>query len=81
MFWHNEEYSMGLGKDIYLDGVVCLVDAVYGRQVGASSLQPTRRKLTAFYSRLKKITLASRKARASGIAFRVRDTDRKFIAV
>jgi G3E family GTPase len=35
MFWHNEEYSMGLGKDIYLDGVVCLVDAVYGQRVGA----------------------------------------------
>jgi len=32
MFWHNEEYSMGLGKDIYLDGVVCLVDAVYGQR-------------------------------------------------
>ena len=26
---------MGLGKDIYLDGVVCLVDAVYGQRVGA----------------------------------------------
>lgn len=25
---------MGLGKDIYLDGVVCLVDAVYGQRVG-----------------------------------------------
>ena len=34
MFWHNEEYSMGLGKDLYLDGVVCLVDAVYGQRVG-----------------------------------------------
>lgn len=32
IFWHNEEYSMGLGKDIYLDGVVCLVDAVYGQR-------------------------------------------------
>ena len=36
MFWHNEEYSMGLGKDIYLDGVVCLVDAIYGQRVGSS---------------------------------------------
>ena len=35
MFWHNEEYSMGLGKDIYLDGVVCLVDAIYGQRVGS----------------------------------------------
>lgn len=47
MFWHNEEYSMGLGKDIYLDGVVCLVDAVYGQRVGAFSTPPKRRKLTA----------------------------------
>ena len=29
---------MGLGKDIYLDGVVCLVDAVYGQRVGMSSV-------------------------------------------
>jgi hypothetical protein len=29
---------MGLGKDIFLDGVVCLVDAVYGQRVGAFSL-------------------------------------------
>ncbi|KLO17268.1 cobW-domain-containing protein [Schizopora paradoxa] len=32
MFWHNEEYAMGLGNDIYLDGVVCVVDAVFGEQ-------------------------------------------------
>jgi len=32
MFWHNEEYAMGLGSDIYLDGVVCVVDAVFGEQ-------------------------------------------------
>lgn len=30
---------MGLGKDIYLDGVVCLVDAVYGQRVGAFLLE------------------------------------------
>ncbi|GJJ15700.1 hypothetical protein Clacol_009978 [Clathrus columnatus] len=29
MFWKNEEYAMGLGKDIYLDGVICVVDAVF----------------------------------------------------
>jgi hypothetical protein len=33
MFWHNEEYAMGLGQDISLDGVVCVVDAVFGQQV------------------------------------------------
>ncbi|KAH9942912.1 cobW-domain-containing protein [Amylocystis lapponica] len=32
MFWQNEEYAMGLGKDIHLDGVVCVVDAVFGRK-------------------------------------------------
>lgn len=34
MFWKNEEYAMGLGKDIYLDGVVCVVDAVFAPKVG-----------------------------------------------
>ncbi|KAI8986085.1 cobW-domain-containing protein [Trametes punicea] len=32
LFWQNEEFSMGLGRDIHLDGVVCVVDAVFGRQ-------------------------------------------------
>ncbi|KAI0335829.1 cobW-domain-containing protein [Cubamyces sp. BRFM 1775] len=32
MFWQNEEFSMGLGRDIHLDGVVCVVDAVFGQQ-------------------------------------------------
>ncbi|KAH9936251.1 CobW domain-containing protein [Fomitopsis serialis] len=32
MFWQNEEFAMGLGRDIHLDGVVCVVDAVFGRQ-------------------------------------------------
>jgi len=31
-FWQNEELAMGLGKDIHLDGVVCVVDAVFGRK-------------------------------------------------
>jgi len=31
MFWHNEEYATGLA-DIVLDGVVCVVDAVFGKQ-------------------------------------------------
>jgi len=30
IFWQNEEYGKGLGWDITLDGVVCVVDAVYG---------------------------------------------------
>ena len=33
LFWQNEEYAMGLGHDIHLDGVVCVVDAVFGDQV------------------------------------------------
>jgi G3E family GTPase len=31
-FWQNEEYATGLA-DIVLDGVVCVVDAVFGQQV------------------------------------------------
>lgn len=38
LFWQNEEYAMGLGRDIHLDGVVCVVDAVFGKQVTHSSL-------------------------------------------
>ncbi len=33
IFWHNEEFATGLGRDIALDGVVCVVDAVFGEQV------------------------------------------------
>lgn len=33
MFWQNEEYSAGLSQHIYLDGVVCVVDAVFGDKV------------------------------------------------
>lgn len=33
MLWHNEEFASGLGNDIALDGVICVVDAVFGRQV------------------------------------------------
>lgn len=32
MFWLNEEYAAGLGRQISLDGVVCVVDAVFGQQ-------------------------------------------------
>jgi len=32
VFWHNEEFSTGLGRDIMLDGVICVVDAVFGQQ-------------------------------------------------
>jgi len=32
MFWQNEEYANGLA-DIILDGVVCVVDAVFGQKV------------------------------------------------
>ena len=33
MFWQNEEFAQGLGRDIHLDGVVCVVDAVFGKKV------------------------------------------------
>ncbi len=32
MFWQNEEFSMEVGKDIVLDGVVCVVDACLVRK-------------------------------------------------
>jgi G3E family GTPase len=32
MFWHNEEFATDLGRDICLDGVVCVVDAVFGQK-------------------------------------------------
>jgi len=32
MFWKNEEYGSGLGHDILLDGVVIVVDVVFGKQ-------------------------------------------------
>lgn len=32
IFWQNEEYSVGLSREIILDGVVCVVDAVFGRK-------------------------------------------------
>ncbi|KNZ78279.1 COBW domain-containing protein 1 [Termitomyces sp. J132] len=32
IFWHNEEFASGLGRDIVLDGVICVVDAFFGKQ-------------------------------------------------
>ncbi|KAJ7164616.1 CobW/HypB/UreG, nucleotide-binding domain-containing protein [Mycena crocata] len=32
LFWHNEEFASGLGRAIILDGVICVVDAVFGPQ-------------------------------------------------
>lgn len=46
MFWQNEEFSQGLGREIHLDGVVCVVDAVFGRQVRPYMPQNIVRKLT-----------------------------------
>ncbi|TFY64179.1 hypothetical protein EVG20_g6032 [Dentipellis fragilis] len=31
IFWQNEEFAKGSGKDIVLDGVLCVVDAVFGK--------------------------------------------------
>ena len=33
MFWQNEEYATGLRREISLDGVICVVDAVFGKKV------------------------------------------------
>jgi G3E family GTPase len=33
MFWQNEEYSGGLGTQIRLDSVICVVDSVFGMKV------------------------------------------------
>jgi hypothetical protein len=33
MFWQNEEYSSSLGAEIRLDGVVCVVDAMFALKV------------------------------------------------
>jgi G3E family GTPase len=33
LFWRNEEYAAGLANQISLDGVICVVDAVYGSSV------------------------------------------------
>ena len=41
MFWQNEEYTAGLSQHIYLDGVVCVVDAVFGEKVGQFLVQST----------------------------------------
>jgi len=30
IFWQNEEFPSSLGKDIYLDSVICVVDGVFG---------------------------------------------------
>lgn len=38
-FWQNEELAAGLGKDICLDGVVCVVDSVFGEKVQFIALQ------------------------------------------
>jgi hypothetical protein len=33
IFWQNEEYASGLGAQIRLDSVICVVDAVFGLKV------------------------------------------------
>jgi hypothetical protein len=53
MFWLNEEYATGLA-DIVLDGVVCVVDAVFGQQV-CSTFFPVSCHLPECSSKWKKI--------------------------
>lgn len=33
MFWQNEDFSGGLGTQIRLDSVICVVDSVFGIKV------------------------------------------------
>lgn len=68
MFWLNEEYGNGLA-DIVLDGVVCVVDALFGRGVSSSIASPFSN-LKSLSSNLKKTMqqvkiLASAKASGS----------------
>jgi hypothetical protein len=42
MFWQNEEYAKGLGKIIYLDGVICVVDAVFVEKVSYNTHSVTQ---------------------------------------
>ena len=37
LFWQNEDYGVGIGSEIYLDGVICVVDAVFGEKVCESN--------------------------------------------
>jgi hypothetical protein len=39
MLWRNEEYATGLGNDIKLDGVVCVVDAMFGMKVSYTLIE------------------------------------------
>jgi len=48
MFWQNEEYATGLA-DIVLDGIVCVVDAVFGQQVRRFFFPPKKRAYTFAY--------------------------------
>jgi hypothetical protein len=67
MFWHNEEFAVGLGRDIALDGVICVVDAVFGRQVrGYSSLTKVEVSQLRFLSKWKKTRQQTQSERASG---------------
>lgn len=33
LFWQNEEYVVGVASQITLDGVICVIDAVFGLHV------------------------------------------------
>lgn len=63
MFWQNEEFTQGLGQDIHLDGVVCVVDAVFGKQVRLSHTCHTSDHLY-FCSKWRKTGQSREKAKA-----------------
>lgn len=66
MFWHNEEFASGFGKDIALDGVICVVDAVFGMQVTCSSIVLNDLLDILPYSKCKKIKLEMLLVKACG---------------
>ena len=66
MFWQNEEYATGLGSDIHLDGVVCVVDAVFGDQVRDYRPRLLLRRLSLYHSKCKKIIPKTASGRVYG---------------
>ncbi|KAG6845612.1 hypothetical protein H0H87_006665 [Tephrocybe sp. NHM501043] len=65
IFWHNEEFASGLGRDIALDGVICVVDAFFGKQVKPTKSIPKRQSLTHTLSKWRKTIPRTTSAKVS----------------
>jgi hypothetical protein len=65
MFWQNEEFAVGLGRDICLDSVLCVVDAMFGTKVQLVCLKPNIY-INMHGSKWKKIMLWMASAKAYG---------------